>query len=395
VTTFVDPALVQASDGSEPPLVRFHHVFKVYRIIDQGVVALAGVDFRIDAGEYVAVVGPSGSGKSTVLNLVGGLDRSSAGEVEIEGRDLARLDDSELTAYRREKVGFVWQGTARNLVPYLSVADNVGLPLISTGHRGRARRTRIGELLDAVGLADRSNHTPGMLSGGEQQRVAVAVALANLPPILLADEPTAELDSESAERVLNALEDVNREFRTTVIMVTHDLLAARRAERMIRIRDGRIAPETHAAEPVNDEGEVVLPGLAKAVLGGSELEVDVSDGEVRIRRRPEQKERRKPPTAFEEPLVDPVLEAPLVVRPPVAPVAEPEEVAEPAADHVAELEAAFRAEEAAEPEIPPEPEAEVEPEVEPEPEIAPEPSPGDAATGPDDGDPYAEFRRPS
>ena len=187
------------------PLVRFRHVFKIYRIADTGVVALGGVDFDVLEGEFLAVVGPSGSGKSTILNLIGGLDRATSGDVIVEGHDLGRLSEDQLTSYRRDRVGFVWQGTARNLVPYLSVLENVKLPAASRGTTMAASRHAPHELLEVVGLADRAKHKPGQLSGGEQQRVAVAVALANVPKILLADEPTAELDSESAGLVLEAV----------------------------------------------------------------------------------------------------------------------------------------------------------------------------------------------
>ncbi len=207
-------------------LIRFRHVFKIYRVADTGVVALGGVDFDIAEGEFLAVVGPSGSGKSTILNMIGGLDRATAGTVEVEGRDLGRLDEDALTEYRRDRVGFVWQGTARNLVPYLNVLENVRLPSTASGLRVPAARRTPLELLEVVGLADRAKHRPGQLSGGEQQRVAVAVALSNVPRILLADEPTAELDSESAALVLDAFHSVNQEFGVTIVMVTHDLLAA-------------------------------------------------------------------------------------------------------------------------------------------------------------------------
>jgi ABC-type lipoprotein export system ATPase subunit len=351
-------------------LVRFHHVFKVYRIADTGVVALAGVDFDIGGGEFLAVVGPSGSGKSTVLNLAGGLDRSSSGEVEFQGQDLARLTDIELTTYRRDRVGFVWQGTARNLVPYLSLRENIGLPLIATGQRVWVRRKRVGELLEAVGLKDRANNRPGELSGGEQQRAAVAVALANLPPLLLADEPTAELDSDSAERVLKAFRDVNREFGVTVVMVTHDLLAARQADRMIRIRDGRIAADTHAVPALTDEGELTLPDPVVDVLHGAPLEAEVTDGEVRIRRKLERTSRRRPvPVAVETDGGQ--LAADLKPEPEPEPLESVPVEAEP-------LES-----------VPLEPES-----PEPEPfhrEPAQEP---EDETGPDQ-DPYAEFRRPS
>ncbi len=267
-------------------LVRLRHAYKVYRVGDVGVVALAGVDLDVMPGEFLAVVGPSGAGKSTILNLVGGLDRASAGIVEVDGRDLGLLDDRELTEYRAERIGFVWQGTARNLVPYLSVRENIRLP--ATIRRTQAAKKHdVDGLLDLVGLHDRAKHTPGMLSGGEQQRVAIAAALSNTPAILLADEPTAELDSESAARVLDAFRAVNREFHVTIIMVTHDLVAARRADRRIRVRDGRVLHEGVPVDPVSEDGRVRLPDEAIAAIGGVDLEAEVSADEVRLRRRSE------------------------------------------------------------------------------------------------------------
>jgi ABC-type lipoprotein export system ATPase subunit len=267
-------------------IVRLRHAYKVYRVGDVGVVALAGVDLDVAPGEFLVVVGPSGAGKSTILNLVGGLDRASAGLVEVEGRDLGLLPDGELTHYRAERVGFVWQGTARNLVPYLSVRENVRLP--ATVRRTQvAKRHDVDGLLDLVGLTDRAKHTPGMLSGGEQQRVAIAAALSNTPAILLADEPTAELDSESAERVLDAFRTVNHEFHVTIVMVTHDLVAAGRADRRIRVRDGRVLHEGVPVDPIADDGRVRLPDEAVAALGGVDLEAEVASDEVRLRRRSE------------------------------------------------------------------------------------------------------------
>lgn len=268
-------------------LVRLRHVFKVYRVKDTGVVALGGVDLDIARGEFLAVVGPSGAGKSTILNLVGGLDRASAGVVEVEGHDLGLLDDDQLTKYRGERVGFVWQGTARNLVPYLSVRENVRLPRVL--HRGVSmdRRRNVEELLRLVGLAERADHRVGQLSGGEQQRAAIAVALANTPTLLLADEPTAELDSVSAERVLDAFRAVNQEFGVTIVMVTHDLVAARRAATRIRVRDGRILKEGTAVTAIADDGRVRLPDEAVAALGEGELEAEITPDEVRLRRRSE------------------------------------------------------------------------------------------------------------
>ncbi len=268
-------------------LIRLRHVYKVYRIAGTGVVALAGVDLDIARGEFLAVVGPSGSGKSTILNLVGGLDRASAGAVDVDGEDLGLRSDDELTRYRAERVGFVWQGTARNLVPYLSVRENVRLPGTIQHSVERARQRGADDLLDLVGLRDRRHHRPDMLSGGEQQRAAIAVALANTPQILLADEPTAELDSASAATVLSAFRAVNREFGVTIVMVTHDLVAARAADRRIRVRDGRVLHEGTPVAPIGDDGRVRLPDEAVSALGDGELEADVTPDEVRLRRRSE------------------------------------------------------------------------------------------------------------
>jgi ABC-type lipoprotein export system ATPase subunit len=293
----VQPAEPGGQAGREPvdlrekeTLVRFIHVFKIYRVADTGVVALAGVDMGIKRGEFVAILGPSGSGKSTILNMIGGLDQPTAGTVEIDGHDLGRLSEEALTAYRRDSVGFVWQGTARNLVPYLSLMENVRLPLLSTGQTGHRRRAT--ELLDLVGLGDRARHRPQELSGGEQQRAAIAVALANLPILLLADEPTAELDTASADRVLGAFRDVNREFRTTIIMVTHDLVAAARADRSVRLRDGRLVHESLPTGRLDEEGRLRLPDAVVRELWGADLEAEVHDGEVRLRPKSERRPNR-------------------------------------------------------------------------------------------------------
>jgi len=275
-----------ASEGRNV-LARLRHVFKVYRIGDTGVVALGGVDLDVPRGEFLAVVGPSGAGKSTILNLLGGLDRASAGVVDVDGQDLGLLSDDDLTAYRAERVGFVWQGTARNLVPYLTVRENVRLPGVLHAGLASDLRRSADELLKLVDLADRATHKVGQLSGGEQQRAAIAVALSNTPMLLLADEPTAELDSVSADRVLESFRAVNREFGVTVVMVTHDLQAARRADRRIRVRDGRILQEGLVVHPVGSDGRVHLPDEAIAALGDAELEAEVGVDEVRLRRRSE------------------------------------------------------------------------------------------------------------
>lgn len=170
-----------------PVLLTCANLVKIYRIAGREVVALQGLDLVVHRGEMLGIVGPSGAGKSTLLNILGGLDRPSAGRVTVNGQDLAKLSDAGLDRYRRQQVGFVWQQPARNLVPYLSVADNVALPLALGGRSGRHQRARVAELLAAVGLAQRQRHRLAELSGGEQQRVAIAVALANGPALLLAD----------------------------------------------------------------------------------------------------------------------------------------------------------------------------------------------------------------
>ena len=218
------------------------NLVRIYSTTDAEVVALQGLDLRIRTGEMVAIVGASGSGKSTLLNILGGLDTPTAGRAIVDGVDLARLSDATRTRYRRRTVGMIWQQTARNLLPHLDVATNVELPMVLDGRRDRRRRAR--ELLDLVGLGDRGHSRPADLSGGEQQRVAIAVALANAPAVLLADEPTGELDSVTSGEVFDLLRRVNREVGTTILAVTHDPLVSEHVTRTVAIRDGRTSTET-------------------------------------------------------------------------------------------------------------------------------------------------------
>ena len=282
-------------DGAGPSdrwgaAVRFTDVYKVFRVGDTGIAALAGVDLTIEPGEFVALVGPSGSGKSTALHLLGGLDRASAGVVEVEGDDLGLLDDASLTRHRADRVGFVWQGAARNLVPYLSAIDNVRLPRRAphrTAHlrRGSIAETTPEELLDLVGLHERAHHLPAQLSGGEQQRTAVAVALANDPALLLADEPTGELDGASAARVLDVFREVSARLGTTIVMSTHDLLAADTADRRVYLRHGRASETGVPLPPIGEDGTVRLPLEAADALGTEPLEISIESDDVVIRRR--------------------------------------------------------------------------------------------------------------
>ena len=211
---------------------------KVYGSGETEVRALDGVDLTIERGEMVAIMGPSGSGKSTLLHLIGALETPSSGSIEIGGRELADLDDGELTLLRRERIGFVFQFF--NLLPSLSAAENVLLPALIAGDRGDGRRRRAAELLERVGLSARAEHLPSELSGGEQQRVSIARALLMGPELVLADEPTGNLDSRSEAEVLALLSELNREEGHTIVIVTHDPEAAAIANRIVHLRDGRV-----------------------------------------------------------------------------------------------------------------------------------------------------------
>ncbi len=213
------------------------HVSKQFEGKKQ-VTALDDVSFRVERGEMVSIVGPSGSGKSTLLNLVGGLDRPSAGEIDIDGRRLSGLSDDERTLVRRDKIGFIFQFF--NLLPSLSALENVSLPLHLRGWTRRRSHARSRELLELVQLAARVDHLPDELSGGERQRVAIARALANNPPILLADEPTGNLDTHTGAGILDLLRDLHARLGTTILLVTHDLTVARACARTITLTDGRL-----------------------------------------------------------------------------------------------------------------------------------------------------------
>jgi ABC-type lipoprotein export system ATPase subunit len=231
------------------------NLVKIYKVADLEVVALQGLDLAVEAGELIAIVGASGSGKSTLQHILGGLDTPTAGAARVAGFDLASLTARERTIYRREVVGFVWQQTARNLVPYLRAAENVELPLVLGGMGGRDRRDVAAELLDLVGMSERATHRPHELSGGEQQRVAIAIALANRPQVLLADEPTGELDSASAAELFAVLRGINKALGVTVIVLTHDPLVSAQVNRTIAIRDGRTSTETVRRAELDADGE--------------------------------------------------------------------------------------------------------------------------------------------
>ena len=283
--------------GPGQPYIECRDLFKIYKLSELEVVALRGLDLDVEAGELIAIIGASGSGKSTLMNLLAGLDRPSAGQVRVGTRDLLNISDRDLVLYRRLDVGFVWQATGRNLVPYLNVRDNVELPMAMAGTGADARRNWSSELLTGLGLEDKASRLPYQLSGGEQQRVAIGVALSNRPPLLLADEPTGELDTQTAAQVFEMLRELNTRYNVTVVVVTHYPGVAHYVDRVVHIRDGRISSESYAKPTFQRSGETVeeeylvvdragrlqlpqeysekfrLGGLARAELDGDQVTI--------------------------------------------------------------------------------------------------------------------------
>lgn len=283
------------------PYIVCSGLFKIYKVADLEVVALRGLELNVDRGEIIAVVGASGSGKSTMLNILAGYDTPSAGTVHVGDFDLLNMTSKEIVQYRRQEVGFIWQETSRNLFPYLTAYENVELPMLLTGVPSKERRERSKHLLDLVGLGHRNSHRPAQLSGGEQQRVAIAVALANQPPLLLADEPTGELDGDTAAEVLKLLNDLNTELGTTIVIVTHDPAISTSVGRAVAIRDGKTSTETTRAVTferriggpttgvveefllVDSSGSVQIPReILDQLAIGRRVKVDVKDGRVTL-----------------------------------------------------------------------------------------------------------------
>jgi putative ABC transport system ATP-binding protein len=241
------------------PLILCENLVKIYRLNQEGgasveVQALQGLDLTVNAGEMIGVVGASGSGKSTLLNVLGGLDRPTGGRAIIGKKDLGRMSERALDEYRRQQVGFIWQQGARNLIPYLTAAENVELPLTLSGIVGAPAQARVAELLKLVNLQERAGHRLEELSGGEQQRVAIAIALANSPSLLLADEPTGELDTATAQTIYDLLRNLNKDLGLTMVIVSHDPGIAKHVDRVVAVRDGKLASETVRVEK-SDGGE--------------------------------------------------------------------------------------------------------------------------------------------
>lgn len=286
-------------------MIECENLVKIYKTKDIEVLALQGLELRIDKGELLAIVGNSGSGKSTFLNLLGGLDRPSAGKLTVDGKDLFKLSEKELVEYKRHTVGFVWQNNARNMLPYLTAWQNVQMPMLFDS--GRKKRERALELLEMVGLHHRKDHRLDQMSGGEQQRVAIAIALANDPKILLADEPTGSVDAKTGAYILDVLKNINETIGVTTVIVTHDRQLTKKVNRVVSIRDGKLSSErlmkqsyrdrlseisafTEESE-VQDEftvldraGRLQIPKeyLEQMRLQGNKVRVEYKDGKIII-----------------------------------------------------------------------------------------------------------------
>ncbi|MGI5884112.1 MAG: ABC transporter ATP-binding protein [Candidatus Spyradocola sp.] len=297
-------------------MIRCENLVKIYKTQETEVLALQGLELEVGRGELMAIIGNSGSGKSTFLNMVGGLDRPSAGRLIVDGKDLFRLNDRELVRYKRETVGFVWQNSARNLLPYLTAQENVEMPLSIGRGKGRyrsqrQRRARARELLECVGIGHRAGSRLQQLSGGEQQRVAIAIALANQPKILLADEPTGAVDARTADHILDVFRQLNEQLGLTIVLVTHDQSLARKVNRVVAIRDGKTSAERIArgdlrarlqevagfAEETHDEyaildraGRVQIPRelLEQAGVTGNQIRMELREGQI-VLSAPEEK----------------------------------------------------------------------------------------------------------
>ena len=280
-------AALSGAPEREHGLIVCENLVRIYQTEGVEVQALQGLDLSVADGEMIAVIGASGSGKSTLLGILSGQDVPTAGAAEVAGYDLLAMKRRDRLAYRRGTVGFVWQQTARNLLPYLTAVENVMLPMAYGGLPRKDRRARAEELLDLLGIAHVRDRNPSRISGGEQQRVAIAVAVANRPKVLLADEPTGELDTATSAEIFAALRRANAELGVTVVIVTHDALVSEQVQRTVRIRNGRTATEVLRRLATSEEGVEELTSEEYAVLdrnGRLQLPGDFTD-RLQMRRR--------------------------------------------------------------------------------------------------------------
>lgn len=230
-------------------MIQAEGLVKIYKTKQTEVLALQGLDLQVEAGELTALIGNSGSGKSTFLNMIGGLDRPSAGTLVVGGKNLFTMSEKELVSYKRDTVGFVWQNNARNLLPYLSALENIMLPMYLSDTK--KKKDKALELIDKVGLSNKKHSRLNTLSGGEQQRVAIAIALANSPKLLLADEPTGSVDFRTANYIYDVFRDLNKDGQT-ILIVTHDVALSKKVKRVVAIRDGKISSERILKEKYAD-----------------------------------------------------------------------------------------------------------------------------------------------
>lgn len=309
VTTVADP-VNEVEQGIEIPddvMIECDSLVKIYKTKDIEVLALQGLDLTVKRGELMAIIGNSGSGKSTFLNMIGGLDRPSAGRLYVDGKNLFQLTEQELVEYKRSTVGFVWQNNARNLLPYLSAWENVMTPMLFTEGTEEEKKERALELLRLVGLEHRKDSSLSQLSGGEQQRVAIAIALSNNPKLLLADEPTGSVDRKTADYILDMFRRLNEELGITIVIVTHDKELAKKVNRVVSIRDGKTSSErimkTHYKDRLKDisidwneeetqeeyavldrAGRVQIPQdlLHQIGVEGNKIKMEMKDGKIII-----------------------------------------------------------------------------------------------------------------
>lgn len=222
-------------------IIRCENLIKIYKNKDIEVMALQGLDFCVEKGELMAIIGNSGSGKTTLLNMIGGFDKATMGKIFIDGKDLFKMNDHQLMKYKRNTIGIVWQNNARNLIPYLTALENVEFPMIIANKDKRREHAKL--LLEAVGLGKRMNNRLNQLSGGELQRIAICIAMANNPKILMADEPTGSVDSKTTDQIMNVFRELNKNMGVTVVIVTHDRQVSKKVDRVVAISDGKISSE--------------------------------------------------------------------------------------------------------------------------------------------------------